>query len=86
MCIALPIRVNQQGEVDNIARDSAGYIEGLGYKTIESHLVFIHRSLRREIMVYEKTSSSCVRGFRVLKAAFNYKEIAKSATILDVKS
>ena len=54
ICIALPIRVNQQGEVDHMAKDLAGYIEGLGYKTIESHLVFIHRSLTREIMVYEK--------------------------------
>jgi tRNA (guanine10-N2)-dimethyltransferase len=54
ICIALPITVNQQGEVDHMAKDLAGYIEGLGYKTIESHLVFIHRSLTREIMVYEK--------------------------------
>ena len=55
ICIALPIRVNQQGEVDHMAKDLAEYIEGLGYKTIESHMVYIHRSLTREIMVYEKT-------------------------------
>ena len=55
ICIALPIRVNQQGQVDHMAKDLAEYIEGLGYKTIESHLVFVHRSLTREIMVYEKT-------------------------------
>lgn len=54
ICIALPIRVNQQGEVDHMAKDLAQYIVDLGYKTIESHLVFIHRSLTREIMVYEK--------------------------------
>jgi len=36
-----------------MAKDLTGYIEGLRYKTIESHLVFIHRSLTREIMVYE---------------------------------
>jgi len=54
ICIALPIMVNQHGEIDHMAKDLAGYIEGLGYKTIESHLVFIHRSLTREIMVYEK--------------------------------
>ena len=43
ICIALPIRVNQQGEVDHMAKDLAEYIEGLGYKTIESHMVYIHR-------------------------------------------
>ena len=54
ICIALPIRVNERGEVNHMAKDLAPYIEGLGFKTIESHLVFIHRSLTREIMVYEK--------------------------------
>jgi tRNA G10 N-methylase Trm11 len=55
ICIALPIRVNQQGQVDHMAKDLAGFVKGLGYRTIESHLVYIHRSLTREIMVYEKT-------------------------------
>jgi tRNA (guanine10-N2)-dimethyltransferase len=54
ICIALPIRVNQQGEVDHMSRDLEEYVKGLGYKTIESHMVYIHRSLTREIMVYEK--------------------------------
>jgi tRNA G10 N-methylase Trm11 len=54
ICIALPIQVNGLGEVDHMAKDLARYIEGLGYKTIESHLVYIHSSLTREIMVYEK--------------------------------
>lgn len=54
ICIALPIRVNQQGQVDHMSKDLAGFVEGLGYKTIESHMVYIHRSLTREIMVYEK--------------------------------
>jgi tRNA (guanine10-N2)-dimethyltransferase len=54
ICIALPIRVNQQGEVDHMAKNLADFVMGLGYKTIESHVVFIHRSLTREIMVYEK--------------------------------
>ena len=54
ICIALPIRVNQQGQVDHMSKDLEGFVKSLGYKTIESHLVFIHRSLTREIMVYEK--------------------------------
>jgi len=29
-------------------------VKKLGYKTIESHKVFVHRTLTREIMVYEK--------------------------------
>jgi tRNA G10 N-methylase Trm11 len=55
ICIALPILVNQQGEVDRMSKDLAGFVEGLGYKTIESHMIYVHRSLTREIMVYEKT-------------------------------
>jgi predicted RNase H-related nuclease YkuK (DUF458 family) len=54
-CIDLPIMVNQQGQVDHMAKDLAGFVKGLGYKTIEFHKVYIHRSLTREIMVYEKT-------------------------------
>ncbi len=54
ICIALPIKVNGLGEVDHMAKDLEGFVKNLGYKTIESHLVYIHRSLTREIMVYEK--------------------------------
>ncbi len=54
ICIALPIQVNGCGEVDHMAKDLKEYIKNLGYKTIESHLVYIHSSLTREIMVYEK--------------------------------
>jgi len=53
--IALPIQVNGSGKMSRMAEDLAEYIEGLGYKTIESHMVYIHSSLTREIMVYEKT-------------------------------
>ena len=55
ICIANPILVNQQGQVDHMSKDLAGFVKGLGYKTIESHMVYIHRSLTREIMVYDKT-------------------------------
>jgi tRNA (guanine10-N2)-dimethyltransferase len=54
ICIALPIQVNGCGQVNRMSEDVAGVVKNLGYKTIESHLVFIHSSLTREIMVYEK--------------------------------
>ena len=54
ICVALPIQVNGLGEVDHMAKDLEGFVKKLGYKTIESHLVYIHSSLTREIMVYEK--------------------------------
>jgi tRNA (guanine10-N2)-dimethyltransferase len=56
ICIALPIQVNRSGQVENMAKDLEDFVKDLGYKTIESHLVYIHSSLTREIMVYEKAS------------------------------
>ena len=53
--IALPIQVNGSGQVDHSAKDLAEFVKDLGYKTIESQLVYIHNSLTREIMVNEKT-------------------------------
>ena len=55
ICIALPITVNGLAKVNRMSEDVAEFVEGLGYKTIESHMVYIHRALTREIMVYEKT-------------------------------
>jgi tRNA G10 N-methylase Trm11 len=52
--IALPIRVNQQGQVEHV-KELTGFVKGLGFKTIESHTVYVHRTLTREVMVYEKT-------------------------------
>jgi hypothetical protein len=52
--IAIPIQVNGLGQVDHMTEDLAGFVKGLGYTTIESHMVYIHSSLTREIMVYEK--------------------------------
>jgi tRNA G10 N-methylase Trm11 len=46
--------VNQSGQVDHMAKDLEEFVMNLGFKVIESHKVFIHRSLTREIMVYEK--------------------------------
>jgi tRNA (guanine10-N2)-dimethyltransferase len=54
ICVALPITANGLGQVNHLAQDLAEFVNGLGYKTIESHMVYIHSSLTREIMVYEK--------------------------------
>lgn len=53
ICIALPIRVSES-RVNRMSEDVAELVKQLGYNTVESHLVFIHRSLTREIMIYEK--------------------------------
>jgi len=53
-CIALPIQVNGCGEKDHMSKDIDEYVTNLGFKTMESDLVYIHSSLTREIMVYEK--------------------------------
>lgn len=54
ICIALPIRMNEQGQVNQMSKDVAGLVSELGFRNVESHLVFVHRTLTREIMVYEK--------------------------------
>ena len=54
ICIALPIRVNGEGKTEQMSAEVADLVRELGYRTIESHKVFIHRTLTREIMVYEK--------------------------------
>lgn len=54
ICIALPIKVNELGQTERMAEVLESYIAGLGFKVIESHKIFVHRSLTREIMVYEK--------------------------------
>jgi tRNA G10 N-methylase Trm11 len=55
ICIALPIKVNQHGKTEQLSIEIADFIYSLGFKTVESHKVFVHRTLTREIMVYEKT-------------------------------
>jgi tRNA (guanine10-N2)-dimethyltransferase len=54
ICIALPIKVNQQEKTEQLSIEIADFIYSLGFKTIESHKVFVHRTLTREVMVYEK--------------------------------
>ncbi|MGE5575123.1 MAG: DNA methyltransferase [Ignavibacteria bacterium] len=55
ICIALPIRVNQSGQTERMSEEVAQDIANLGFKKIDSHFVYVHRTLTREIMVYEKT-------------------------------
>jgi tRNA (guanine10-N2)-dimethyltransferase len=54
ICIALPIRVNGEGKTEQMSAEVSNLVKELGYRTIESHKVFVHRTLTREIMVYEK--------------------------------
>lgn len=54
ICIALPIR-ESGGKVEHLSKEISDYVKMSGFKIIESHLVYIHRTLTREIMVYEKT-------------------------------
>jgi tRNA (guanine10-N2)-dimethyltransferase len=54
ICIALPITVNGEGKTVQMSTEVSDLSEKLGLRAIESHKVFVHRSLTREIMVYEK--------------------------------
>jgi tRNA (guanine10-N2)-dimethyltransferase len=54
ICIALPITVNGEGKTVQMSTEVGELTEKLGLSTIESHKVFVHQSLTREIMVYEK--------------------------------
>jgi len=54
ICIALPIKLKQTGEIEHLSQEIGGYAENLGFKKLEAHTVYIHRSLTREIVVYKK--------------------------------
>ena len=54
ICIALPIKVNGEGKTEQMSLQVADLVKELGYHTIESHKIFVHRTLTREVMVYEK--------------------------------
>ena len=56
ICIALPITGNGEGKTEQMSVEVGNLVNKLGYRTVESHKVFIHRTLTREIMVYEKTA------------------------------
>ena len=54
ICIALPIMGNAEGKTEQMSAGVSSLVKELGYRIIESHKVFVHRTLTREIMVYEK--------------------------------
>ena len=56
ICIALPIKLKQTGEIEHISQEIGGFAENLGFKKLEAHTVYIHRSLTREIVIYKKTT------------------------------
>ncbi len=56
ICIALPIRAKQSGQEERMSEEIAEYVSNLGFKTVESHTVYVHRTLTREVMVYKKRS------------------------------
>jgi tRNA (guanine10-N2)-dimethyltransferase len=53
ICIGLPLMGNGC-EAERLSATLADFTRNLGFKTVESHLLYIHRSLSREIVVYEK--------------------------------
>lgn len=55
ICIAMPIIGDKLGRNMSVSKELARFIEELGFKRVESHLVYIHQTLTREIIVYEKT-------------------------------
>lgn len=54
ICIALPINVNGAGKTEQLSEEISSFVQNLGYRTIESHKLFVHRTLTREVMVYLK--------------------------------
>jgi tRNA (guanine10-N2)-dimethyltransferase len=54
LTIALPIQVAESGKIESLAKNLESYISSLGFRKLESHKVFIHRTLTREIMIYER--------------------------------
>ncbi|MDR0492382.1 MAG: THUMP domain-containing protein [Nitrososphaerota archaeon] len=60
ICIALPIKLNQAGEVEHLSKEIEEYAQNVGFKKLEAHTVYVHRSLTREIVIYEKTQPTPV--------------------------
>jgi tRNA (guanine10-N2)-dimethyltransferase len=54
ICIALPIKVNGKGKTEQLSAEIGSFVKKLGYRAIESHKIYVHRTLTREVMVYEK--------------------------------
>jgi tRNA (guanine10-N2)-dimethyltransferase len=58
ICIALPITGNKTGSTKHMSKDISKFVDDLGFKRLQSHTVYVHRTLTREIMVYEKAEIS----------------------------
>ena len=54
ICIALPIMVNRVGKTEQLSEEISSLVQKLGYRLLESHGVYVHRSLTREVIVYQK--------------------------------
>jgi tRNA (guanine10-N2)-dimethyltransferase len=54
ICIAMPISPDATGKVIRMADEISAFVAGLGFDALESHRVYIHATLTREIVVYEK--------------------------------
>ena len=55
ICIALPINASKDGKIEHLSKEIEGFVDSLCFKRLESHTVYVHRSLTREIVVYQKT-------------------------------
>jgi tRNA (guanine10-N2)-dimethyltransferase len=54
ICIALPISPDRTGKAVHMSGEISSFVERLGLKNIQSHRVYIHSTLTREIVVYAK--------------------------------
>jgi len=54
ICIALPISPDASGKVTRLSDEISAFMETTGFDVVESHTVYIHSTLTREIVVYEK--------------------------------
>ncbi len=54
ICIALPIMVNRLGQEEHLSVEIAEFVENLGFHVLESHRLYVHQTLTREVMVYKK--------------------------------
>jgi len=54
ICIAMPISPDSTGKVTRMSDEISAFVGELGFVALESHRVYIHATLTREIVVYEK--------------------------------
>jgi tRNA (guanine10-N2)-dimethyltransferase len=54
ICIAMPISPDSTGKVVKMSDEISAFVADLGFVALEHHQVYIHATLTREIVVYEK--------------------------------